>query len=70
MGHKLRKAKLEYHVAPGDARKHERLGGEVDDPLSPMFVTLAERDGLGQARFWAAQEKRRKRNNASGVFDG
>ena len=72
---KLKQATLQYHTEPGAGPKtttEERLGfrPELDDPLSPGFLTLAERDALGQARFWAMREKRKDKRGNTGVFDG
>jgi len=71
VGRKLKQAKLEYHK---DASKpaNERIvdNPELDDPLSPAFVDLRERSPVGQARWWAMQEKRKNARGAAGVFDG
>lgn len=40
-----------------------------DNPMSPHFVALEDRGPIGQARFWAAAEKRKNATQRHGQFD-
>lgn len=40
-----------------------------DNPLSPLFVPLTERDDRGKARWWAHMARRARAATGQAVFD-
>ena len=69
---RLRNARLQYHntaTAPRQGDGRVTLRPEIDDPLSPAFAPMEERDDMSKARFWAALEKKRKGAQVAGVFE-
>lgn len=57
----VRKPKIKYHVSA--ERERQLTMAEEDDPMSPSFIPLTERNETDRARWWAsrARQKRAKR---------
>lgn len=61
--------RLEYFGTSLTGAEDARYTREQDNPLSEAFVPLEERDGLGQARFWAAAAAKSKMRAGTSELD-